>query len=87
MKNLTVTNKLKRCESYYQPKYSNNKYSKDYAKSYSRQFFSGREKGSLPKKVLKDQSRKLQGIFIPASEVNSKHTSQNFHRRQIAEHI
>ena len=33
VKDLTMTNKLKRSESYYQSKYSNNKYSKDYAKS------------------------------------------------------
>ena len=41
VKDLTMTNKLKRSESYYQSKYSNNKYSKDYAKSYSRQSFLG----------------------------------------------
>ena len=37
VKDLTMTNKLKRSESYYQSKYSNNKYSKYYTKSYSRQ--------------------------------------------------
>ena len=33
VKALAMTNKLKRSENYYQSKYSNNKYSKDYAKS------------------------------------------------------
>ena len=33
VKDLTMTNKLKRSESYYQSKYGKNKYSKDYAKS------------------------------------------------------
>ena len=32
VKDLTMTNKLKRSEGYYQSKYSNNKYSEDYAK-------------------------------------------------------
>ena len=41
VKDLTMTNKLKRSESYFQSKYSNNKLSKDYAKSYSRQSFLG----------------------------------------------
>ena len=50
VKDLTMTNKLKRSESYYQSKYSHNKYSKHYAKSYSRQSFLGRGRGSLPKK-------------------------------------
>ena len=36
VKDLTMTNKLKRSESCYQSKYSNNKYLRDYAKSYSR---------------------------------------------------
>ena len=36
VKDLTVTNKLKRNESYYQSKYSNKKYSKHYPKSNSR---------------------------------------------------
>ena len=36
VKDLTMKNKLKRSESYYQSEYSNNTYSKDYAKSYSR---------------------------------------------------
>ena len=42
--------KLKRSERYYQSKYSINKCSKDYAKSYSRLSFLGRGRGSLPKK-------------------------------------
>ena len=50
VKDLTMTNKLKRGESFYQSKYSHNKHSKDYAKSYSRQSFLGRGRGSLPKK-------------------------------------
>ena len=33
VKNVIITNKLKRNENYYQSKYSNNEYSKDYAKS------------------------------------------------------
>ena len=33
-------------ESYNQSKYSDNKYSKDYAKTYTRQFFLGRERGN-----------------------------------------
>ena len=41
VKDLTMSNKLKRSESYYQSKYSNNKYSKDYTKSYFRQSFLG----------------------------------------------
>ena len=36
---LIMTNKLKRNENYNQWKYSNNKYSKDYAKSNSKQSF------------------------------------------------
>ena len=59
IKDLTMTNKLKRSESYYQPKYSNNKYSKDYAKSYSRQSFLGRGRGSLPKKSWKTRAANL----------------------------
>ena len=39
VKDLTMANKLKRSENYYQSKYSNNKYSKDYAKSCTRQPF------------------------------------------------
>ena len=39
VKDLTMTIKLKRSEIYFQSKYSNKKYSKDYAKSNSRQFF------------------------------------------------
>ena len=50
MKDLTITNKLKRSESYYQSKYCNNKYSKGYEKSYSRQSFLGLRSGNLPKK-------------------------------------
>ena len=50
VKDLTMTNKLKRSGSYYQSKYSNNKYSKDYAKSYSRQSFLDRGRERLPKK-------------------------------------
>ena len=59
VKDLTMTNKLKRSESYYQSKYSNNKYSKDYAKSYSRQSFLGRGRGSLPKKSWKTRAANL----------------------------
>ena len=40
VKDLTMTNKLKRNEGYYQSKYSN-KYSKDHAKHYSKQSFLG----------------------------------------------
>ena len=80
VKDLTMANKLKRSESYYQSKYSNNKYLKDYAKSYSRQFFLGRGRGSLSKKVLEDQSSK-------SKEVSLKNTPKHFHRGQIAEHI
>ena len=87
IKDLTMTNKLKRSESYYQPKYSNNKYSKDYAKSYSRQSSLGRERGNFPKKVLEDQSSKSQKLLIPAPEVSLKPTPKNFHGGQIAEHI
>ena len=50
VKDLTMTNKLKRSENYYQSKHSNKKYSKDYEKSYSRQSFLGRGRASLPKK-------------------------------------
>ena len=53
VKDLPMTNKLRRSEGYYQSKYSNNEYSKDYAKSYSRQSFLGRGRGSLPKKSWK----------------------------------
>ena len=49
VKDLTMTNRLKRSEGYYQSKYSN-KYSKDYAKSYPRHSFLGRGRGSLPRK-------------------------------------
>ena len=59
VKDLTMTNKLKRSESYYQSKYSNNKYSKDYAKSYSRQSFLGRGRGSLSKNSLKTRAGSL----------------------------
>ena len=87
VKDLTMTNKLKRSESYYQSKYSNNKYSEDNAKSYSRQYcFSSRE-GEPPAKDLEDQSSKSQEILITALELSLKHTPQNFHERQIAEHI
>ena len=41
VKDLTMKNKLKRSESYYQSKYNNNKYSKDYEESYTRQSFLG----------------------------------------------
>ena len=53
VKDLTMTIKLKRSEMYFQSKYSNKKYSKDYAKSNSRQFFSGRGRGSLANKSWK----------------------------------
>ena len=49
-------------------------------------FFRSRE-GEPPEKVLKDQIIKSQEILIPASEVSLKHTHQNFHGGQIAEHI
>ena len=56
VKDLTMTNKLKRSEGYYQSKYSNKKYSKDYAKSNFRQPFLGRGRGSLPKKSWKTRA-------------------------------
>ena len=56
VKDLTMTNKLKTSESCYQSKYSNNKYSKDYAKSYSRQSFLGRGRGNLQKKSWKTRA-------------------------------
>ena len=59
VKDLTMTNKLKKSESYFQSKYSNNKYSKDYAKFYSRQSFLGRGRGSLPKKSWKTRAAGL----------------------------
>ena len=78
---------MKRSESYYQSKYSNNNYSKDYAKSYSGQsFFRSREE-EPPKNVLEDQSSKSQEILIPTSEECLKYTPKNFHGGQIAEHI
>ena len=43
--------------------------------------------GKSPKKVLEDQSSKLQEILIPASEVSLKYTPKIFHGGQIAEHI
>ena len=46
-----------------------------------------RGRGSLPKKVLEDQSSKSQEILISSPEVSLKHTPQNFHEGQIAEHI
>ena len=39
MKDLTMINKLKINESYYQSKYNDDEYSKDYSKPYSRQSF------------------------------------------------
>ena len=78
---------MKRSESYYQSKYSNNNYSKDYAKSYSGQsFFRSREE-EPPKNVLEDQSSKSQEILIQTSEECLKYTPKNFHGGQIAEHI
>ena len=78
---------MKRSESYCQSKYSNNNYSKDYAKSYSGQsFFRSREE-EPPKNVLEDQSSKSQEILIPTSEECLKYTPKNFHGGQIAEHI
>ena len=59
VKDLTMTNKLKTSESCYPSKYSNNKYSKDYAKFYSRQSFLGRGRGSLPKKSWKTRAAGL----------------------------
>ena len=87
IKDLTMTNKLKRSESYYQPKHSNNKYSKDYAKSYSRQSFLGRERGNFPKKSWRNQSSKSPKLLILAPEVSLKPTPKNFHGGQISEHI
>ena len=55
VKDVTMTNRLKRSEGYYQSKYSN-KYSKDYAKSYPRQSFLGRGRGSLPRKSWKTRA-------------------------------
>ena len=55
VKDLTMTNRLKRSEGYYQSNYSN-KYSKDYAKSFSRQSFLGRGRGSLPRKSWKTRA-------------------------------
>ena len=43
--------------------------------------------GEPPKKVLEEQSSKPQEILIPTSEVSLKHTPQNVHGGQIAEHI
>ena len=45
-----------RSEGYYQSKYGNKKYSKDYAKSNFRQPFLGRGRGSLPKKSWKTRA-------------------------------
>ena len=59
VKDLAMTNKLKRSGLYFQSKYSNNKYSKDYAKSYSRQSFLGQSRGSLPKKSWKTRAASL----------------------------
>ena len=56
VKDLTMINKLKTSASCYQSKYSNNKYSKDYAKSYSRQSFLGRGRGNLQKKSWKTRA-------------------------------
>ena len=56
VKDLTMINKLKRSKSYYQSKYSNKKYSKDYAESNFRQPFLGRGRGSLPKKSWKTRA-------------------------------
>ena len=58
-KDLTMKNKLKRSASYYQSKYSNNKYSKHYVKSCSRQSFLGRGRGSLPTKSWKTRAASL----------------------------
>ena len=55
VKDLTMTNKLKRNEGYYQSKYSS-KYSKDHVKYYSRQSFLGRGRGSLPRKSWKNRA-------------------------------
>ena len=87
VKDLTMTNKLKRNESYYQSKYSSNKYSEYYAKSYSRQSFFRLREGKPPKKVLENQSSKSQEILILAPEVSLKHTPKKFHGGQIAEYI
>ena len=50
MKDLTMINKLKINESYYQSKYNNDEYSKDYTKPYSRQSFLDWRRGTLLKK-------------------------------------
>ena len=78
---------MKRSESYYQSKYSNNNYLTDYAKSYSGQSFFRSREGEPPKKVLEDQSSKSQEILIPTSEESLKYTPKKFHGRQIAKHI
>ena len=49
-KDLKMTNKLKRSNICYQSKYSSNKYSKDCAKSFSRQSFLSQGRENLPKK-------------------------------------
>ena len=56
VKDLTMTNKLKKSESCFQSKYSNNKYSKDYAKFYSRQSFLDRGRENLQKKSWKTRA-------------------------------
>ena len=71
-----MTNKLKRSQSYYQLKYSNHKYSKDYVKSNSKQSLLSQRRGNLLKKYWK--TSKLQEILIPASEVNFKRYSSKF---------
>ena len=59
VKDLTMTNKLKRNESYYQSKYSNNKFAKDYAKFHSKQPFLKLREGDPPKKVPEGRAASL----------------------------
>ena len=69
VKNLTMTIKLRRNEGYYQSKYSSNKYSKDYAKSNSRQFFLGQGRGASRKnpgrseQVTGNINSRIRGMF------------------------
>ena len=86
MKDLTMINKLKINESYYQSKYNSDEYSKDYTKPYSRQSFLDWRRGSLLRRSWEIRAAIHKKILFPASEVNLKHTPQNFHGEQISEH-
>ena len=81
-----MINKLKINESYYQSKYNNDEYSKDYTKPYSRQSFLDRRRESLLKKSWEIRGASHKKILFPASEVSLKHTPQNFYGEQIFEH-